>query len=153
MSRSRSSFRAFGFFVAVIVGLLMIIIIPVRREAEVLAHVVKQLGIAESAADSLVAGHAENGEWPLETGGHGEARIEVVEAGLVRLTFQRPEVIAGASINLRSFVSENGYLRSCTANGIEDKLLPKRCKRGAAAYRPPPSSEPPPNQRDAEFQQ
>ena len=124
-------FRIVGILTFLLIILaIVLIVIPVERDMKTRDQITARVQLGKTISDSLVRFRRENGFWPRDTEHFSQHDVKVLGDGLVRVYFRVPDSIDGKWADLKIFVKNGRYYRSCRAPGIKSGRLPAWCREG-----------------------
>lgn len=120
-----------GLFLVGIMAVILIVI-PVERDMRMRNQITARVLIGQSISDLLVSFRNEHGFWPQDSENYSQNGVEVLSDGLVRVYFEVPASIKGKWADLKVFIENGRYYRSCRAPDIKSGQLPAWCRESAS---------------------
>jgi hypothetical protein len=119
------------FFVVVLV--VVTTFVQVNHDMTIRRQISAEISIGLKVSDLLIIYRAENGYWPINAAEYSQDGIEVLDNGLVRVFFEKPESIAQKWADLQVLYENDQFYRSCRSPDIKPGRLPAWCRENAAA--------------------
>ena len=126
--------KIFGISILFVVVLVVATtFVRINHDMTIRRQISAQILIGLKVSDLLITYRAENGYWPPNAVDYSQNGIEVLDNGLVRVIFEKPESIARKWADLQVLYENNKFYRSCRSADIKPGHLPAWCRENATA--------------------